>query len=101
MAEGGTCEHAPQFEGSRPGRAHLLEDGAVLVWRARNRYEGMILGWAADERRAGDIDLVDRLGDCHSLARDRLCERIQVHHHQLEWHDTLLGDGGHIPLAVA
>ena len=39
----------------------------------------------------------------HAAAGDRLCERIQIHDHQLERHDALLGDGGHVvgPVAAA
>ena len=37
----------------------------------------------------------------HVSAGDRLLERIQVHHHQLERHDALLGDRGHVVGAVA
>ena len=45
--------------------------------------------------------LLDRLFDRHARLGDRLLERIQVHHHQLERHDALLGDGGHVGRVVA
>ena len=54
--------------------------------------KAMVLGRRADQRRPADVDLLDRLFDGHVRPGDRRLERIEIHHHQLERHDAVLGE---------
>ena len=60
----------------------------------------MILRRRADHRRPADVDLLDRFGNRHALAGDRLLERIQIHHDQFERQNAVFGERRHVTRIV-
>ena len=56
----------------------------------------MVLGRRADQRRPADVDLLDGLLERHARPGDGGLEGIEIHHHQFEGEDAVLGQGLHV-----
>src|SRR5207245_8255148 len=60
------------------------------IWQRKN--VTMIFRRGAQHRRPADIDLLDRFIDSRALARDRLLERIEIHHNEIDRRDAKPSD---------
>ena len=79
----------------------VVEHGRVLRGVGDDAHAPMVLRGAADHRRAADVDLLDRgLERDVGAAHGRL-ERIEVHDHEVDGDDAVLGHGGGVTLVVA
>ena len=66
--------------------AHRGEHTVIAERVGHHRHAGMVLRRRPHHRRAADVDLLDALVDARAGV-DRLAERIQVDHYQLERRD--------------
>ncbi len=60
---------------------------------------GVVLGGGADQRRAADVDVLDDLLVAHAAAGGGALEGVQVHDHQVDRSDAVLGQGLAVLLA--
>ena len=79
----------------RTRRRHRCEHVGVAGRVDDDRDRAVVLRAGAHHRRAADVDLLDDLAG-RRAARDRLGERVEVRHQQLERRDAELGDGRHV-----
>ena len=87
---------AAQLErGAAVGR-DLIENLRILGRVGGDRGEGVVLRRRPDQRRPADVDLLDGLFLRDALPRHGGLERIEVHHHQLEGEDAVLGQRLHV-----
>ena len=84
-------EPQPGFEGRPAVQSELGEELVVLIGGGEHRDVVVILGGAANQRGAADVDVLDGLFKAGVRSRDRRLERIQVHDHQV---DRLHAGGG-------
>ena len=97
----GRQAHAPLQRQMSLGLAQLLQHALVVGRVDDDRRERMVLGGRPDHRRAADVDVLDDLLLVRVAARDGLLERIQVHAHQIDLLDLLLGGRVEVAVVVA
>jgi hypothetical protein len=73
------------------GVAQLSQDGVVALGPDHHGGEGVVLRRGPDHRRPADVDVLDHLGIGHAPPGHRALEWIQVHAHQVDVLDALLG----------
>ena len=96
MGEGLAGQAAAKFQrGAAVGR-DLVENLRVLGGVGGDGGEGVVLGRRTHQRRPADVDLLDGLVQGDALAGHGGLERIEVHHHQLEGEDAVLGQRLHV-----
>jgi hypothetical protein len=78
----------------------LGQHGRVVGGLDHHRDVGVVLGGGADHRRPADVDILDAVVERRALG-DRLLERIEVHHQQVDRPDAVLLHGGGVVLVVA
>jgi hypothetical protein len=61
----------------------------------------VVLGGGPDQRRAADVDVLDHLLLGHPAARGGALERVEVHAHEVDRGDPVLGQGVPVRLARA
>ena len=83
------------------GVRELLQDRVVAGRVDHDRGEGEVLGRRADHRRAADVDVLDHLVLGDAAAGRGGLERIEVHAHQVDELDLVLGGRRHVLLVVA
>ena len=73
--------------GEGAGGLDLAGDPLVVGRVDHHAHVGRVLGRAAHHGRPADVDLLDHVGE--GLAgRDRLAERVEVHHHEVDGRDV-------------
>ena len=84
-----------------PGPAQCAEHLLVVGRVDDHGRKGAVLGGRADHRRPADVDVLDDLRRVGVAARDGLLEGVQVHAHQIDLLDLLLGRGLQVGVLVA
>ncbi len=83
----------------------LLTQGAQhlrIALRAHDHHHRLVIfGGRANHRRSADVDLLDRLLECHLAARDGLDERVEVAAHQVDLLQAVLPQRVHVLRPVA
>ena len=90
MGEGPASEALALGQG-RAAEGHGRDHLGITAGRDHDRDVGMILGGGAHHRRPADIDLLDGVVAGHT-GGDRLDERIEVHHDELERADAKVNE---------
>ena len=83
------------------GLAQLLDHGVVALGSHHDADVRVVLGRRADQRRAADVDVLDDLLVGDAAARRRALERIEVHAHQVDRRDAVLGERHAVVLAAS
>ncbi len=98
--EGLGGEAAPGVERELAVLTQLVEHGAVLIRTADRRHARVVLRSRPQHRGAADVDHLDGVVLAHAPAPGDLCERIEVHAHELERPDAELVERERVLLAV-
>jgi hypothetical protein len=77
--------------------ADLRRDRVVVGRVAHDGDALVVLRRRAQHRRAADVDVLDGVGQADARLGDRLAERVEVHHDQVDGLDAVLG---HLLLVV-
>ena len=78
-------------------RRKLLGEGRIIGRIDHHRDVVPVLGRRAHQRRAADVNILDRVVEAHAGARDRAFERIEVDHHEIDRLDPMLA---HLALMI-
>ena len=77
-------ERASLVEPRASAVANRGDQAVVLVRAGHDGDVRMVLGGRSDERRAADVDVLDRIGEGRAGTRHRGLERIEVDDHQID-----------------
>jgi hypothetical protein len=80
-------QRPPLLQAGAAGGHGRLDQG-VVAGVAHHRHPGVVLGGGAHHRRPADVDPLDRKTLVDVPAGDRLLERVEVDHHQVERGDA-------------
>ena len=85
-------EPGPQLGRGCPAiRGHLIPHRGVVGRVADDRDGGVVLGRAAEHRRTADVDVLNRRLERDARAGDRLLERVEIDHHEVDRRDPVRG----------
>ena len=82
-------------------QAHLLNDLLVIVRIAHHRDRIVVLRGGAQHARATDINVLNSIGKGYIGLGNRLLKLVEVHAHQVDHLDAVLGSLGHVLLRIA
>ena len=86
---------------SRRSSASSSSTSAYCSGFGHHRHALEVLRRRPDHARAADVDVLDRLGLGHARLRDRLLERVEVAHHEVDFRQLVLGERLHVLRLVA
>ena len=96
LGEGLAGQAAAELERRAAVGGDLIENLRILGAVGGDGGEGVVLGRRAHQRRPANVDLLDGLLLGDALAGHRGLEGIEIHHHQLEGEDAVLGQRFHV-----